>query len=191
MASVESARVRYAIDPAISRFIVRASATGLLSAFGHDPTIAIRDFAGEIEATETSLETASLTLRVRADRLAVQDNAINDKDRREIERVMKEEVIETARFPEIHFTSTRVGLRPVAEGRNTADITGDLTLHGVTRSLTFVVQTSLLGAMLRANGEFTLLQSQYGITLVSVAGGTLKVKDELKVSFDIVARRQA
>ncbi len=47
-----------------------------------------------------------------------------------------------------------------------------------------------MGDMLRASGEFSLLQSDYGIPLVSVAGGALKVKDELKFTFDIVARKQ-
>jgi hypothetical protein len=43
---------------------------------------------------------------------------------------------------------------------------------------------------LKAVGNFTLLQSDFGIELVSVAGGSLKVKDELKFSFDVVARKQ-
>ncbi len=45
--------------------------------------------------------------------------------------------------------------------------------------------------MLRANGEFSIRQTDYGIRLVSVAGGTLKLKDELKFTFDIVAQSQA
>jgi hypothetical protein len=44
--------------------------------------------------------------------------------------------------------------------------------------------------MLRASGEFLLSQSSYGIKPVSVAGGALKLKDELKFSFEIVARKQ-
>jgi len=40
---------------------------------------------------------------------------------------------------------------------------------------------------LRASGELTLRQTDYGIELVSVAGGALKVKDEVKVSFDLIA----
>ena len=44
--------------------------------------------------------------------------------------------------------------------------------------------------MIRASGEFSLNQSDYGIKPISVAGGTLKVKDELKFSFDMVARKQ-
>jgi len=39
-------------------------------------------------------------------------------------------------------------------------------------------------------GDFSILQSDYNIALVSVAGGALKLKDELKFAFDIVARKQ-
>jgi hypothetical protein len=44
--------------------------------------------------------------------------------------------------------------------------------------------------MLRASGEFTLIQSDFGVKPISVAGGALKVKDELKLSFEMVARKQ-
>ena len=47
--TAELTAVRYAIDGRISRFTVRAFASGMLSAFGHSPTIAIRDFAGEAQ----------------------------------------------------------------------------------------------------------------------------------------------
>jgi hypothetical protein len=43
---------------------------------------------------------------------------------------------------------------------------------------------------LRAQGSFSLLQSDYGMKIASVAGGTLKLKDELKFAYFIVCRRQ-
>jgi hypothetical protein len=43
---------------------------------------------------------------------------------------------------------------------------------------------------LRAQGSFTLLQSDYGLKIASVAGGGLKLKDELKFSYFILGRRQ-
>jgi hypothetical protein len=41
--------------------------------------------------------------------------------------------------------------------------------------------------MLRAKGAFTLKQTSFDIKPVSIAGGTIKVKDELKFTFEIVA----
>jgi hypothetical protein len=44
--------------------------------------------------------------------------------------------------------------------------------------------------MLRTSGEFVLRQSDYQIKPVTVAGGALKLKDEVKFSFEIVARKR-
>jgi hypothetical protein len=60
----------------------------------------------------------------------------------------------------------------------------------VTRELSIPAQLAQIGDMQRAFGEFSLRQTDFGIKLVSVAGGALKVKDELQFSFDIVVRRQ-
>jgi hypothetical protein len=40
---------------------------------------------------------------------------------------------------------------------------------------------------LHAKGSFPLRQSEYSIKPVSAGGGTIKVKDELRFTFDIVA----
>jgi hypothetical protein len=69
-------------------------------------------------------------------------------------------------------------------------LNGNLTMHGVTCSQPVTTRVTLLGSMLRASGDFLLDQTDYSIKLVSVAGGALKLKDELKFSFEIVARRQ-
>ena len=61
-------------------------------------------------------------------------------------------------------------------------------MHGVTRNQPIVVRVAVLGNMLRASGDFSLDQTDYNIKLISVAGGALKLKDELKFSFEIVAR---
>ena len=45
--AAKTATDRFVIDDRASRFTVRAFATGILSAMGHNPTIGIRDFSGE------------------------------------------------------------------------------------------------------------------------------------------------
>jgi len=60
--------------------------------------------------------------------------------------------------------------------------TGRLSLHGVTRQIAVDVRSE--------NGRFlgtcTLKQRDFGITPITVAGGTVKVKDELEIEFDIL-----
>jgi polyisoprenoid-binding protein YceI len=188
MASVtkEPAITDYLIEAGMSRFTVRGTAGGLLSGLGHNPLVAIPDFAGEAYWDPAEPQKASLRFRIRASSLAVQ-NDVSDKDRREMQRVMHEEILETDRYPEIVFESTAVSAN--ANGR--AEIDGNLNLHGIKRRERLPAQLAVTGDMLRAFGDFTIRQSDYRIKLASVAGGALKLKDELKFAFDIVARRKA
>ena len=179
----------YAIDPGISRFTVRAFAGGMFSAFGHNPTLAIREFEGEARFSPDALDEAGLVIRIKASSLAMTDN-MSDKDRRELELTLNQDVLETSRYPEISFESTKVSVSKAGDGQFFVNVVGALTLHGVSNTQAVSAQIALTGDMLRAHGEFSVLQSAYGIQPVSVAGGALKVKDELKCSFDIVGRKK-
>jgi polyisoprenoid-binding protein YceI len=185
----QAAAVRYRLDASQSRFTVQGSADGLLSMFGHDPVIAVCGFGGDVRLDPEALESSSLLMLVQAGSLAVV-NKVSDKDRREMERAMQEDLLETARYPEIVFMSTRVAANQTAQGQYRARIIGNLSLHGVTREHTIDAQLTLGKDGLRARGEFPLRQTDYNIRPVSVAGGTLKMRDELKLSFDIAAQRQ-
>lgn len=179
----------YILDKSASRFTVRAFSGGLLSAMGHSPTFAIRDFTGEAVFDPAAPEQAKLKMEIRASSLEVTDE-ISSKDRREIERTMNEKVLEISKYETILFESTGVSAEQLGEGRFKVALNGNLTLHGITRPLPLTAQVMLSGGMLRASGEFSVLQTAYGITLVSVAGGVVKLKDELKLTFDMVARKQ-
>jgi polyisoprenoid-binding protein YceI len=185
----QAARVRYLIDATRSTFIVRAFATGMLSAFAHSPTIAIPDFQGEVQWNSSALEDASLRLVIRAPSLTVTDD-ISDKDRQEIERKMYQEVLETDGFPEIVYECSRVSsIQKIGEGSYVVVLNGELALRGVTRDQPVSARVTLKGDTLRAAGEFSVRQSDYEIKPVSAAGGTVKLKDELKLSFDVTARK--
>jgi len=181
----EAAVSEYVIDPDMSRFTVRAFAGGLLSGLGHNPVVAIRDFSGEVRGDPAVPEQAVLSMKIRAASLSV-ENDMSEKDRREMQRGMQEEVLESEQYPEIRFESKRIS----ANGNGRVQIDGDMTLHGVTRPERIAAQFSLTGSILRVFGEMSLKQTDYRIKLASVAGGVLKLKDELKFTFDILAREK-
>jgi len=186
----EEATVRYVIDARASTFFVQGSSTGLLSVFGHDPKFAIHDFQGDAELTPGSanLDDARLRVRVRADSLAVA-NEMSDKDREEIERRMNAEVLESERFPDIYYEVLRVTGSGNGE-RYWLALDGELTMRGITRSLAVSTRVLLNGSSLRASGEFSVKLSEFGIAQVTAVGGAIRLKDELKCSFDVVARKQ-
>jgi len=176
----------YRLDPRPSRFTIRVTAGGLLSAFGHNPLIGVRDFSGEVQFDPASPESASLHVEVSARSLEVAGD-VNEKDRREIERLMHEQVIESDSYPVIEFQSSEIKVTSSGAGQFRAEISGELSLHGVTRQQMIVARVTSSGERLRASGEFSIYQTEYAIQLVTVAGGALKVKDELKASFEILA----
>ena len=53
---------RYVIDGRSSRFTVRAFADGFLAAMGHNPTIGILEFSGEMKFNPDKLEAGSLKI---------------------------------------------------------------------------------------------------------------------------------
>jgi polyisoprenoid-binding protein YceI len=185
--SPEISALHYTIDLAASRFTVRAFATGLLSGFGHNPVIRIRDFSGEVNFSPDNLAASSVGITISAGSFEVQ-NDVNEKDRAEITRTMNDEVLEVKRFPEIAFESRQVSGMKFGESLYVLKIESDLFLHGVTRPQTISANVVPADDKLRAYGEFSIKQSDFKIRLVSVAGGTLKVKDELKLAFDIIAK---
>lgn len=181
---------RYVINNMVSRFTVQAFASGFLSAFGHDPKIAIRDLKGEIHFDPAHIEKSTMHLAIRADSLSVTDN-ISDKDRRDIEGDMRAKVLETDKYPEIVFDVSGVTVNKTDGGQSNVMLNGQLTLHGVTRPQKVPATLAITGDMLRAFGEFPLRQTDYNIKPVSAVGGGLKVKDEVKFTFDIVARKDS
>lgn len=188
MSAQEASVVRYVLDAGASTFTVQAFASGLLGGFGHDPVIAIREFTGEVRFVPGTIADASLRLVALARSLEVTGD-VKEDDRQTIERTMLDEALEAAKYPEIVFQSTSATPMRIAGARSTVRIVGDASLHGVTRNgIWILARLTVNGDTLRAEGDFTLKQTDFGIKLVSVAGGALKVKDELRFAFDLVGK---
>ena len=177
----------YRIDAGQSDFMVHASVGGLLSGFGHNHNIAIKDIAGDTQFTEGTVTPASLRMRIRADSLKVTDK-VSDSDRQTIEKTMREQVLETGKYPEITFNSTTVEVIKNSDNQYQGNIWGDLTLHGVTHNIFIKSQLTFDPKSVRARGDFTLKMTDYSIKPPSVAGGTITVKDTLKFSFNILSQ---
>jgi polyisoprenoid-binding protein YceI len=183
------APVRFVIDATASRLTVQAFATGLLSSFGHNPKIGIRDYEGEIQLVRDTFEKALVRVTVRTNTMDVLDEMKSD-DRKKLEQVMYGEVLAVERFPTAVYESKEIKVQKLSEDLLVARVAGELSFHGVTQSHSFDARVSRMGAMLRISGEFPLRQSDYGIKPVSFAGGALRLKDEVKFNFELVARMQ-
>lgn len=161
------------IDSAHSTITIHVGKAGLFSTAGHEHRVSAPIAEGAIDDSEAS----HVWLRVDAARMTV----LAEKDQEPVQSTMQKSVLESARFPEIRFESTSI--HKTDNGKWA--VTGNLTLHGKTNSITFDVHNEE-GAY---KGEARIRQTQFGIEPVSAAGGTVKVKDELKIDFLIVANQ--
>jgi polyisoprenoid-binding protein YceI len=165
------------IDTEHSRLIVRAFKTGLFSKFAHDHEVSAPIASGTLDDSND----ASIVLKIDARKLNVLDPELPADKRAEVQQTMhSEKVLDSARFPNIEFASTQV--RPMGQDRWA--VVGNLKLHGETHPVTAHVEMRD-GHYL---GSTTFKQRDFGIAPISIGGGTVKVKDEVSIEFDVVAK---
>ncbi len=168
-----------AIDTGNSKLIVHVSKAGAFSAFGDNHEV-------EAPIAEGSVDEGTRRVKfvVESRRLKVLDPQMSPDKRQQVqERMVGPEVLDVARFPRITFESTGVE----QAGPDRLLVRGQLSLHGVTRPVVVNVRTENG----RYVGSSTFKQREFGITPISIAGGSVKVKDELKIEFDVSVSPQA
>lgn len=187
---VEAQKTRtYKIVAGESSFWVFVPKTGLLSGLAHDHEIGVKSFSGKIVVPDTGAGNGSLELDVDAASLAVLDKKPSEDDKKKIYNSMHNEVLESAKHPKIMFRSASVNdLKQTGKDAYSFTLSGDLTLHGVTKRIAVPVSLTINAQELRAIGKYTLRQTDYGIKPYSAAGGTIKVKNDIVVNFNIVAK---
>ena len=163
------------LDPKRSTVTVRVFKSGLFRAFADDHVIEAPLAEGSLDDSATPAVNISIDVRG----MRVLDPGLSPKDRREVQtRMLGPEVLDGDRFPHIRFRS--VGIQSGDAGR--WSVRGELELHGQTHPVTLDVVRD----QGHYKGSTSLKQSAFGIAPISIAGGAVKVKDEVKIDFDIV-----
>ena len=167
----------HAIDAEKSVITVRVYKAGLFSAFGHDHEIAAPIGSGTVDTAARKVE-----LHINASSLRVRDPGASEKNRSEIQKTMlSPEVLDVEHYPEILFRSTDA--EPT--GINSWRAHGNLILHGQTRPV--IVEVRKKGGHYTGASRFK--QTAFGIRPIKIAGGTVRVKDEVRIEFDIQLAR--
>jgi hypothetical protein len=166
-----------AIDTQRSTITIHVGKSGLLSAAAHDHIVDAPISDGTISESGTP----HIEFRVEAAKMSVKPDArIDAKDQATIQMHMQEMTLETKKFPEITFRSIRIEKLADREWR----VDGDLSLHGVTNRISLTVK--------QTGESYTthtvLKQTDFGIKPISIAGGVIKVKNELELDFHFFAR---
>jgi polyisoprenoid-binding protein YceI len=177
LAALTTAAQTRTIDVAKSTLTIHVGKAGLFSAAGHDHWVSAQIASGEISDTGSR----SVNFTVDARRLKVKpDPKVNQNDEAEIQATMQQKVLESEKYPVVQFKSSSVA----QAGSGAWSVTGTLTLHGVSKQIVVTVKQ----AADAYSGSALIKQSDFGIQPVRAAGGTVRVKDEVEIQFDIYAQ---
>jgi polyisoprenoid-binding protein YceI len=171
-----SAQAQREIDVAKSVLTVRVYKTGLFSAFAHDHEIRAPIQKGTFDEQKRSVE-----FQVDSRELKVLDPDGSDSERSQVQQTMLgPKVLDSDHLREIRFRSTSIEAAATSEWA----VAGDLTLHGQTHA----VKAEVEGANGHYRGSAKLRQTEFGITPVTIGGGSIKVKNDVRIEFDIVGK---
>lgn len=172
---------RHQVGADRDRLVLRTSRDGLAATAGHDLTIEVRRWSGELTVAEDSAPSA-LDVRVDLTSLAVLSGTggvkpLSDRDKREIVSTARQ-TLGADRHPEATFGDAK--FEPGTGGGGT--ISGTLTLAG--RSGPVRLQVTETGdGRYRATGS--VVQTSFGIKPYRGFFGALKVSDPVQVEADV------
>jgi polyisoprenoid-binding protein YceI len=168
-----------AIEVQRSTITIHVGKAGVFSVAGHEHWVNAPISGGVLNDSDRP----HVEFRVEASKMLVKpDPTVDAKTQAEIQRDMQEKTLESAKYPEISFRSSRVDKQMDGQWK----VDGTLTLHGVTKPITSVVKRNGDAYV----GHAMLRQTDFGIKPVSAAGGTVKVKNEVEIDFHIVTGPQ-
>ncbi len=143
------------------------------------------DFAGAIQFDEANPEQSSVEVTIKT---ASVDTGVKMRD----DDLRSPNFFDAEKYPEITFKSKSVK----TSGKNTADVTGDLTMHGVTKEVVLKVELIGKGAGMQGSivtgwdATTALKRSDFGLAWNKVIEGTQVVGDDVKIDLHIEADKK-
>ena len=164
----------YEVDTAHSMIIFRAKHNGVSYNYGR-----FNEFTGAIRMDETDVSKSTVEFEVKA---ASVDTGNEKRD----QHLRSSDFFSAKQFPLITFKSTKVS--PKEGKEDVLEVTGDLELHGVKKSIT--VDVEITGRATGRDGEsligfesiFTIKRSEFGMTY-----GMGPVSDDIRLTVSVEA----
>jgi polyisoprenoid-binding protein YceI len=180
----------YRLDPAESHATIHVGKAGMFSFIaGHTHEVTGPIENGEIDVDLEAPSHARVQLVIAASELRVSPAGEPEGDAPKVQETMlSEKVLDVTHYPRITFESTAVAVNSRRGAVLEVVVTGQLTIRDVSRPVTVPVHVDLSDQTLTARGRFSIKQSEFGITPISV-GGVVAVKDTLEIDLSISAKR--
>ena len=167
----------YEIDTAHSMIIFRAKHNGVSYNYGR-----FNEFTGKLMMDATDVSMSMVEFEVKA---ASVDTGNEKRD----QHLRSSDFFSAKQFPVITFKSTKVKAKE--DKKDVLEVTGDLALHGVKKSIT--VDVEITGRAQGREGEsligfestFTIKRSEFGMTY-----GMGGISDDIRITVSVEAARK-
>lgn len=166
--------VTYAIDPATSK----VEWTGSKVTAKHDGSFGT--FAGAIALVDGAPEKSSVTIDIDI-------ASLKSDPQKLVDHLKGPDLLDAAKFPKATFVSTSIAKG--GSGTATHTITGNLTLHGVTKAITFPATIKPAADKVDADAEFTINRKDFGIVYPGMANDL--IRDDVVIRLALHAPKKA
>jgi polyisoprenoid-binding protein YceI len=144
------------------------------------------DFTGTIQFDETNPEQSSVEVNIKT---ASIDTSVKMRD----DDLRSPNFFDAAKYPATTFKSSSVK----STGKDTFDVTGDLTMHGVTKEVVLKVELIGKGTGMKPgtivsgwDATTALKRSDFGLAWSKVIEGTQVVGDDVKIELHVEADKK-
>jgi hypothetical protein len=188
----------YRVDPQTSDVRLLVYRDGVLSTFGHNHVVSLKDFTGTIHL-QPKLAQSRVELEIPVDRLVVDDAAARRQEGEDFAsepskddaagtrmNMLSNALLNAKLFPAIKVS----GISGPADAKNTAMLYLSVQLVGQEIKMTIPATLKLEGDHLEASGEIELSHKQLGLKPFSALLGSLRVAEQMKFKYRIRARKE-
>ncbi len=175
----------YRVEPESSRIEIHLFRAGLAGSLGDNHRIVLGRFSGAVK--DSSAKGWEARVVGECESLEVKDENLSEASRREVQQTMLGPAQVNAKvYPTIEVQSRSFLPGPTQKSWR---LLADVTLHGVTRQVEFPLIWSEEGEFLRVSGKKELLLRDFDIVPIRKFLGTIRVRNEFELVYDITLRR--
>lgn len=136
-----------------------------------------QDFSGQIDFTGT-VETSHVNITIKTDSIMADDEGLT-------KHLKTPDFFDVAKYPEATFVSTAI--KPGGEKGASHTVTGNLTLHGTTKSVTFPATIAVTPNDASVDANFSINRKDFGINYAGAANNL--IRDDVVLKLTIRAKK--
>ncbi len=134
------------------------------------------DYSGSITLVDGAVEKSSVKVTIDIKSLEVEPEKLKG-------HLLSPDLFDAEKFPTSEFASTKIA--PADGGK--FEVTGNLTLHGVTKSISFPAEIAVNPGAVTVKAEFGINRKDFGIVYPGMPDDL--IKDDVLIQLDLKAER--